>query len=183
MATRARPHLLIALAAALALLTAACGGADDDAAASPGLQPSERYVHVQLTEQDARRNLDQDPFPQATLEAWPEYFGEDGRGGAAGYYLFMSEEDEWRIGSYIFLPQEMTFIQGDRVTMELFGIRGDQHDVVLEGPGLESQTVTVNRGELHTLEFTVDEPGHYQLICTTHPPTQTANIHVLPAGI
>ena len=182
MATRARPHLLIAIAAALALLTAACGDASQ-AGAESGLQPSERHLYVQATELDTRRSLEDDPFPQATLDQWPEYFGEDGQSGSGGYYLFMSDDEEWRIGSYMYLPQEITLIQGDRVTMEIFGVRGGEHDTVLQGPGIESQHVTVKRGELHQVEFTAEEPGLYQLICLTHQPTMTTNIHVLPSDI
>lgn len=179
---RRRTRLLAGLAAALgALLLAACApGADADTA---GLEPADRYVHVQATELDARRGLDQDPFPQATLDGWPQYFGEDGRGGDGGYYLFMSDEDEWRIGSYLFLPQEITFVQGDRVTLEIFGIRGSEHETVLESPSGEAlEHFTVKRGELHEIEFTADEAGVYELICVTHPPTMTTRITVLPAG-
>jgi plastocyanin len=174
--TRHVLRLFVALVG-LALVASACTTVE----ASTGLQPSDRYIHVQATELDARRSFEQDPFPQATLDQWPDYLGEDGRGGA-GYYLFDVDGEEWRIGSYLYLPQEITFIQGDQVTMEIFGIRGSEHETVLEGPGLESQHFTVKRGELHQIEFTVDEPGHYQLICLTHQPTMTTNIHVLPAG-
>jgi plastocyanin len=159
---------------------AACG---ESAASDSGRQPSDRYIHVQATELDARRAVGDTPFPQETLDAWPQYFGEDGKGGEAGYYLFMTSDEEWRVGSYVFLPQEITLIQGDRVTMEVFGIRGNEHETVLAGPnGFEPIQFNVKRGGLHSFEFTVDQPGLYQLICLTHPPTMTSNIHVLPAG-
>lgn len=165
------------------LLAAGLAACSNSAAGDGALQPSDRYIHVQATELDARRTLDQNAFPQETLDAWPEYFGEDGTGGTSGYYLFMSGDEEWRIGSYLFLPQEMTFIQGDRVTMEVLGVRGSEHHNVLVGPdGFESIEFTVKRGELHSIEFTVDQPGLYQLHCLTHPPTMTSNILVLPAG-
>jgi plastocyanin len=175
-----RKTLGIVLGLLLVAGLAACG---DSAAEGSAFQPSDRYIHVQATELDARRTLDQNPFPQETLDAWPEYFGEDGTGGAEGYYLFMSGDEEWRIGSYMFLPQEMTFVQGDRVTMEVLGVRGSEHETVLAGPdGFEPIQFNVKRGELHSIEFTVDQPGLYQLICLTHPPTMTSNILVLPSG-
>lgn len=165
----------------LAAVLAACSTAE--AEKGTPLQPSDRYVHVQATELDTRRTLDQNAFPQATLDEFPEYFGEDGQGGAPGYYLFMSGDEEWRIGSYMYLPQEVTFIQGDRVTMDVFGVRGSEHHTMLVGPdGFESIEFTVGRGELHQIEFTVDQPGLYQLICLTHPPTMVTNIHVWPTG-
>jgi plastocyanin len=183
MTSRGRPYLLIAVTASLAVLLGACGsGSQADTAT--GLQPSDRYLHVQATELDARRGTDQDPFPQTTLDQWPEYFGDDGSGGAGGYYLFMSDEEEWRIGSYMYLPQEITLIQGDRVTMEIFGVRGGQHGTTLVDPdGEQVEHVTVKRGELHQIEFTADKAGLYQLICADHPPTMSTNIHVLPAGV
>lgn len=170
------------LALVLAGGLAACGEAQGSETGT-GLEPSERYIHVQATELDARRSVDQTPFPKGTLDDFPEYFGDDGKGGAEGYYLFMTGDDEWRVGSYVYLPQEITFIQGDRVTMEVFGIRGNEHHSILVGPeGFDPIEFTVLRGGLEKVEFTVDQPGLYQLICLTHPPTMTTNIHVLPAG-
>ena len=181
MSTRARPHLPLAALAALTLLLAACDTSTTDA--ETGLQPSERYVHVQATELDARRSFDDDPFPQGTLDQWPEYFGEDGRGGAEGYYLFESDEEEWRIGSYLYLPQEITLVQGDEVTMEIFGVRGSEHGTFLVDPDGETvEHFTVKRGDLHQIQFTADKAGRWQLTCVDHSPTMTTNIHVLPAG-
>jgi plastocyanin len=183
MTRHARPGLLIALAPTLALLTAACASTPD-ADAQTGLEPSERYLHVQATEQDAYRSLDQDPFPQHTLDEWPEHFGDDGQSGPGGYYLFMSDDDEWRIGSYMYLPQEITLIQGDEVTMEVFGVRGSEHGTVLvDSDGDSVEQFTVKRGELHQIQFTADKPGLYQLICVDHAPTMTTNITVLPTDI
>jgi hypothetical protein len=63
-----RPRVTALLAGALsALLLSACGGAadagataaDDDA---PGLEPAERYIHVQATELDARREPRRSPW-------------------------------------------------------------------------------------------------------------------------
>jgi plastocyanin len=176
--TTIRKTIGTALVLVLAGALAACGEAGSTDVAD-GLEPSDRYIHVQATELDARRSVDQTPFPQNTLDDWPEYFGEDGTGD----YLFMSGDDEWRVGSYMFLPQEITFIQGDRVTMEVFGVRGNEHHTILVGPeGFEEIEFTVLRGGLEQIEFTVDQPGLYQLICLTHPPTMTTNIHVLPTG-
>ena len=172
--TTVRTLRLVAAVFGLALLTTACEDAATGALA--GLEPSEHYIHVQATEQDARRGLDQDPFPQETIDLFPEYdfSGDD------GYVLRERDDDEWQIGSYVFLPQEITLIQGDTVTMDIFGVRGSEHDLVLEIPGQE-QEFTVFRGELHQIEFTVDEPGRFQLVCETHPPTMVTNITVLPS--
>ena len=109
-------------------------------------------------------------------------------GGEGGYYLFMTSEDEWRIGSYMFLPQEAVAYMGERLRMEIFGVRGSHHETILEdpdgkqvkGPDGEAISFNVKRGELHVIEFTVEKPGIYRLVCTTHLPTMVMNIHVLP---
>lgn len=173
---------------ALLLVAAACTSSEGSVAAEPG----ERTLYVQATELDARRGLDQDPFPQDTRDAFPDYFGPADdpfdSAGAPGYYLFMTEEEEWRIGSYMFIPQEATVYEGDQVTMEILGVRGGHHGNILvdpdgervQGPDGNDIRFDVKRGELHQIEFTADKTGVYQLICVDHTPTMAMNIHVLP---
>lgn len=169
-------------------LSAGCGDPLDDEPQRAG----ERTIHVQATEQDAHRATADDPFPTETIEEFPQYFG-DGedpfdRAGLEGYYLFMTEEDEWRIGSYLFLPQEIVAYQGEEITLEVFGVRGSEHGTVLQGPdetvveGTDGEPVefVVVRGGLEAVTFVAEEPGLYRLICYDHPPTMTTNIHVLP---
>ncbi len=158
---------------------------------APAEDAGERTIYVQATELDARRTVEQDPFPQETVEEFPEYFGPGDdpfeRGGAPGYYLFMTAEDEWRIGSYMFVPQEVIAYQGERITMEILGVRGAHHENVLldpdgepvAGPDGTDIVFTVRRGELHVIEFTTEKTGIYTLVCVTHQPTMTMNIHVL----
>jgi plastocyanin len=67
--------------------------------------------------------------------------------------------------------------------MDIFGVRGSEHVTALVGPdGDTIERFTVKRGELHQIQFTVDRPGHYQLVCLSHQPTMTTNIHVLPTS-
>lgn len=165
---------------------------DRQADALPDRSGMQRTLYVQATELDARRSTDRDAFPRETVEAWPDYFGSGDdpfeRGGQGGYYLFMTAEDEWRIGSYMFIPQEAIAYRGEHITLEVFGVRGSHHHNVLEGPdGMivkdtngEEIRFTVNRGELKSVEFIADPPGLYRLICEPHPPTMVMNIHVLP---
>ena len=78
--------------------------------ALPDRSGEQRTIYIQATEMDARRSTGQDPFPQETIDAWPDYFGPGDdpfdRAGKGGYYLFMTAEDEWRIGSYMFVPRK-----------------------------------------------------------------------------
>ncbi len=163
-----------------------------EAGTLPDRSGMERTIYIQATEMDARRSTEQDPFPQETIDAWPDYFGPGDdpfdRAGKGGYYLFMTAEDEWRIGSYMFVPQEAIAYRGEHITLEVFGVRGSHHINVLRGPdgnvvkdpGGEDIRFTVHRGELKSAEFIAEQPGLYRLICEPHPPTMVMNIHVLP---
>jgi plastocyanin len=189
MLNKNRPHLAIvgllsAAGIALLALAAACGSSDDDASAS---QAGERTIYVQATELDARRGTDQTDFPQHTRDAFPDYFGPADEpfesGGAPGYYLFMTEEDEWRIGSYMFLPQDIVVYQGEQITMEVLNVRGSEHkNTTLFDPDGEiaAGPFDMFRGDLHIFEFTAEKTGIYQFICNDHLPNMVMNIHVLP---
>jgi hypothetical protein len=184
---------LIGLATIGAFAAAAALAAYTPSHAQVVVESGERTIHVQATELDARRKLAQSAFPQATRDAFPERFGPSDDPGArgGGYYLFMTSEDEWRIGSYMFVPQEVIAYQGERLTLEIFGVRGGHHGNVLFGPdgkqvnvkaldGSAIEKFDVNRGELHVIQFTADEPGLYRLVCVDHLPTMAMNIHVFP---
>lgn len=167
-------------------------GDDSPAHEFPDMEGRRRTIYVQATELDARRSVEQDPFPQETVAQYPDYFG-DGedpfeRSGMPGYYLFMLSEDEWRIGSYIFVPQEVIAYQGEQITLEIFGVRGGTHGTILEdpdgnlveGPDGEKVAFSVHRGELKKVEFHAQQPGIYRLVCQNHLPTMVMNIHVMP---
>jgi plastocyanin len=163
----------------LGLAAVACGS-DSEAASNPG----ERTIYLQATEQDARRGVHQTDFPQHTRDAYPHYFGSADdpfeSAGMGGYYLFMTNEEEWRVGSYMYMPQEMIAYEGERITLEIFGVRGSRHQTIVVNPDGENVTeVTVERGEVQTLEFTADRAGVWKLVCVDHPPTMTSYIHVL----
>lgn len=185
--------IVVGIGTLLALSASGCREATPSGAL-PDRSGMERTIYVQATEMDARRAVERDPFPRETVAKYPEYFG-DGedpfeRGGAPGYYLFMTSEDEWRIGSYMFVPQEVIAYQGERLTLEIFGVRGGTHGTILEDPegnrvqepDGEDIVFSVHRGELKKIEFTVEKSGIYHLICYDHQPTMVMNIHVLPRG-
>jgi hypothetical protein len=178
-----RSSMLASAALAIALLLAGFG---ESAVAQP---PGERTIHLQATEMDAYRAADRFPkdFPGATRRAFPQYFGDpddhSDQGGAPGYYLFLSGEDEFRIGSYMWLPQgDFVVYQGQRITLEMLGVRGTTHQSVLLDPeGKELAGFTVYRGGLEVVDFTVEKVGVYRLICLDHQPTMTLHIHSLPS--
>lgn len=177
------------LVAALGLIGAAAIACSDDSKTSSG--PGERTIYLQATELDARRAIEQTAFPQETRDSFPEYFGPADKpsesGGAPGYYLFQTSDKEWRVGSYMFLPPEVTAYQGERLTFEILGVRGDEHHIILYGPdgevvkstGGDDVDLVVKRGGLGVVEFAVNDAGMYSLVCVTHSPTMNSIIHVL----
>jgi plastocyanin len=166
---------LLVVLVGLAFLSTAC----ETQAAGPILPSAgERYVTTQLIEFPWKRHVDRTAFPDPDpRDLFSEYDWED-----AGYILEdPDEEGEWEVGAYVFLPQNIILTEGDQVTMELLGVRGDEHELFLDIPGQE-QEIVVERGHLEVLEFTAPEPGVYELICETHPPTMTMYMHVFPGG-
>jgi plastocyanin len=177
-ARRWRVVAVVSLVAGLALLAAAC---EQDQAGAGMVLPSagERFVTTQLIEFPWKRHVDRTAFPDPDPR---DLFSEYDFSGDDGYILHDPDEDgEWEVGAYVFLPSHISLTEGDRVTMELLGVRGDEHELFLDIPGQEEE-ITVRRGHLEVVEFTAPEPGVYEFICETHPPTMTMYIYVFPGG-
>ncbi len=178
--TRLMTRALVIPAIGILGIAAVACGSDSEASNNPG----ERTIYLQATEQDARRGVDRTEFPQHTRDAHPGLFGPADdpfeSAGSGGYYLFMTSEDEWRVGSYMYLPQEIIAYKGEEITLEILGVRGNQHHSILVDPdGERLDDVNVERGGLHTMSFTADKAGIYELVCADHQPTMTTYIHVL----
>ncbi len=88
----------------------------------------------------------------------------------------------WEVSSYLFVPGYATVRQGDTVTLNVFVVNGDEHEVRLMAPDGRSVAgkTTMQRGREYRLTFTAGQPGPYQLVCSTHAPTMAATILVLP---
>jgi plastocyanin len=88
----------------------------------------------------------------------------------------------WEVSSYLFAPGFATVRQGDTVTLNVFVVNGDEHEVRVLAPDgkVVAPKATLQRGREYRLTFTAAQPGLYQLACSTHAPTMTAIIHVLP---
>lgn len=89
---------------------------------------------------------------------------------------------KWEVASYMFLPGFVALRQGDTITLNLFVVNGDEHEVRVLAP--DGQIVvpktTWTRGREYQLFFVAEKMGSYQLSCSTHAPTMTATILVLP---
>jgi len=86
--------------------------------------------------------------------------------------------DKWQVSTYMFAPGAMTVVEGDNVTLRMFGVNGDTHDVWVIAPdgSTATEVVNVERGREVSLSFEADETGHYKLFCGIHGPTMQADI-------
>jgi len=88
----------------------------------------------------------------------------------------------WEVWSYLFSPSFVTVQQGDTVTLVVFVVNGDQHEVGLQAPdgSIVAPRKTLERGHEYRLAFTAKLAGTYHFSCAIHAPTMAASILVLP---
>jgi plastocyanin len=93
-----------------------------------------------------------------------------------------SNPKKWEVSSYRFAPGFITVRQGDSVKLRVFVVNADEHEVGITDPdGRDVVAKTkFNRGREYELSFVAKRIGSYQLTCSTHAPTMTATILVLP---
>lgn len=89
---------------------------------------------------------------------------------------------QWEVSSYLFTPGFVTVRRGDTVTLNIFVVNGDEHEVRLLAPNgkVVAPKAALNRGQEYRFTFVAEQTGTYQLRCSTHAPTMTASILVLP---
>lgn len=82
---------------------------------------------------------------------------------------------KWEVSSYAFNPSFMTIHKGDQVNLTVFGVNGDEHEVILVDPnGEELYREIWNRGREYHISFKAKMAGIYELICLHHFPTMKA---------
>jgi len=88
----------------------------------------------------------------------------------------------WEVSSYLFSPSFVTVQQGDTVTLVVFVVNGDEHDVRLQAPdgSIVAPRKALERGHEYRLPFTAKLAGTYHFSCAIHAPTMSASILVLP---
>lgn len=186
--------LLLALAAGLVVLAACSSGASDEdleevqadvaalqadiAALSlpTSVGPVDRVIEVTGFEVKGTTNTDDLAVPEVDPETL-----------SAGYgYKAPGFDDEnpinWRVASYMWTPGNMIAFQGDSIDLHTFILNGNSHNVWVEAPDGTKvvEDIEMNRGRAYTLEFDATEAGVYKLVCSTHGPTMTAEIVVIP---
>lgn len=159
-----KPQLLITMLVIGALALTACG-------TTSGADPSAVTFDVELIEVKGATDGITAPSPD------PETLSKGYGYKPPGEYD-ADNPNKWQVATYMFSPGAMSVVQGDTVTLRMFGVNGDEHEIFVQAP--DGSTVvepfTANRGREYEVSFTADQTGHYKIICTTHAPTMTADI-------
>jgi plastocyanin len=165
---------LLAVAAAALLLVAACG--DDDDGGGVSIPPTDRLIEVTGFEVKGTTNTDDLAVPEVDPETLSAGFGYDAPGFDDG------NPKNWRVASYMWTPGNMIAFEGDSIDLHTFILNGNSHNVWVEDPDGSKvvEDIEMNRGRDYNLEFEATKAGVYKLICSTHAPTMTAEIVVIP---
>jgi plastocyanin len=159
-----KPQRLAMFAAIAGVVLAACGSTTSAA-------PSDVTFDVQLIEvKGATDGIDPPDTDPATLSA--------GYGYTPPGEFDPENPDKWQVGTYMYSPGAMSVVQGDQVTLRIFGVNGDEHTMLVQAPDGSTvvESFTINRGREDTVNFTADQTGHYKIVCMSHAPTMTADI-------
>jgi plastocyanin len=163
-----RHHILGTAAAAVIALAMAAPAATAEEA------PVERLITIQAVQYDMTRSVDRTPFPAHTLEKYPDL-------EAGGGYALTPPNDkgEWRARAYVWAPSTVVVNEGERVTLEFYGIHSDAHPLAhIEGYDVHFE---VKRGEITRVTFDADTPGIFRIVCPVHLPSMVGQLLVLPA--
>lgn len=135
-----------------------------------------RLVHMTALEYKGTTNISSEAYPPAdesgTLALDPL---------GSGYQLKAPDgSGNWQVSTYRFEPGALTVSLLDQVTLEIVGVNGKRHDSRLVSPSGVEKSFVVTRGRMTRVTFQANEPGLWKLACSTHVPSMTADIAVLP---
>lgn len=126
-----------------------------------------RFFTVLAVEPKGGATIEKEAFPTAPLPS----------GG--GYVVSQPDEKthRWEVSAYVWLPSQITVTEGDEVTLEFVGINGAAHPTTLAAFG---QTFTLKRGHAQRITFVADKVGIFGITCSTHQPSMSGELIVLP---
>jgi plastocyanin len=132
-----------------------------------GAGAQERVIYVALVEPKGGVTVDKEPYPAGDL---PQ----------GGGYVKKAPDDKgrWEVSVYQFAPATIVVKQGERVTLEMFGINGAKHTVHIDK--YHPDHVVAKRGEITRIRFTADTPGLFKIHCKEHEPSMEGLLVVLP---
>lgn len=148
---------IVGIAAAAAIVLAACGSANAPAA-------TKRTIHMTALEYKGSTEVAKEPFPAAEVP------------GGGGYILKKPVDGKWETSTYRWEPGTIVVYQGDDVELKIWGVNGADHPARIEGYG---NAFNVKRGQLTTVTFKADKPGVFRILCDVHNPSMTGTLVVL----
>lgn len=106
----------------------------------------------------------------------------------------------WEVQSYFYAPASLFARQGERVSLRIFALNGDNHVTRILAPnGQEVQfdfwiagennartdegagtTFNTQRGRVSVISFVASQVGTYTVLCGTHAPSMQAQMLVMP---
>lgn len=127
--------------------------------------PRDRTIYMAAIEPKGSTTAEMEPFPAQQLPAGPGYGLKppDGTG-------------KWVVETYRFAPGTVVVNEGDTVTLEIVGINGEEHPIIIEEYGVST---VLKRGEVQRLTFVAEQPGIFKIVCTIHTPSMQADLVVL----
>lgn len=126
-----------------------------------------RFFTVLAIEPKGGTTTDKEPFPATALPP----------GG--GYVIAPPDEKtrRWEVSAYVWHPAQIIVNEGDEVTLEFVGINGASHPTTIAAFG---QAFTVKRGQAHRVTFKADKVGIFGITCSTHAPSMSGELVVMP---
>lgn len=162
-----RKWLMVLPVAAVAML--ALGAVSGDAAKSK--KAGKRTVYLSAAEWKGSATVAEEPFPTSRLPSGPE--------GSSYGLKAPDATGKWEVETYRFDTPVITALEGEKVTLKIFGVNGKLHPVML--PDFYGERAfQVKRGELTTIRFRAKKAGIYEMHCHIHLPAMVADIVVLP---
>lgn len=150
--------LAVATAAAFAFAVAATGGTQ----ATGG----KRAIYLTAVEWKGSADVAKEAYPTSAL---PE-------GG--GYERFPPDASgKWSVETYRFDSALVAACQGERVTLNVFGVNAAYHDISIPAFNVNFR---VWRGRLASATLVAKKAGMFPIICRTHQPSHRADLLVLP---
>ncbi len=176
--------LLLPLLLVIALTVSACatGVSEDRVAALEGkigkvADPvKERHFYVTGVEWKGTTSADSLDPPSLDPSTLSDGYGFNPTGFDSG------NPRNWRVSTYVWTPASMIAYQGDKVSLTLFIVNGNDHETWIESPSGNPavQETDMHRGREYKISFTASEVGTYKLICNEHGESMTGYIQVLP---
>lgn len=83
-----------------------------------------------------------------------------------GEWSWKSADGTQEIEVYRWDPATLIVKQGTRVTLKIYGVKGDRHTLAIAAFGVRAEVV---RGQLTTVNFVADKVGTFEILCLDHP--------------